>query len=94
MADKGIPCRTDDSERNHMHNKFVVVDNSFVITGSFNWTVQAGGANQENLLVVDHPYYVQAYKEEFEKLWKEFSVNCVDASKKQSAGRDRKRRDK
>jgi len=38
MASKGIPVRTDNAVEYHMHNKFVVVDDEFLITGSFNWT--------------------------------------------------------
>mmetsp|Transcript_40703 Transcript_40703/g.62125 ORF Transcript_40703/g.62125 Transcript_40703/m.62125 type:complete len:147 (+) Transcript_40703:226-666(+) len=45
MADAGIPCRTDSEEQYHMHNKFMVVDQTFLITGSFNWTFQAGKGN-------------------------------------------------
>ena len=38
MADAGIPCRTDSEEQYHMHNKFMVVDQTILLTGSFNWT--------------------------------------------------------
>lgn len=38
LAKAGIQVRTDSSKEAHMHNKFVVVDDEFVITGSFNWT--------------------------------------------------------
>ena len=62
-----------------MHNKFAIIDNAFVMTGSFNWTFQAGKNNQENLLVVDHPYYLEKYNTEFEKLWKDFADNSVEA---------------
>ena len=37
-ANAGIPVRTDDSVKNHMHHKFMVVDKTFLVTGSFNWT--------------------------------------------------------
>jgi len=60
-----------------MHNKFMLVDNAFLLTGSFNWTFQAGANNQENLLVVDHPYYIDKYTTEFEKLWLQFDKNEV-----------------
>mgnify|MGYP003897606101 CR=1 FL=1 len=85
LADSGVPVRTDDNERNHMHNKFMVVDTYFVLTGSFNWTFQAGSSNQENLLVVDHPFYVERYTAEFEKLWKQFAPNEVAAQERAAA---------
>jgi len=37
-ADEGIPVRTDSEEMYHMHNKFMIVDQLFLVTGSFNWT--------------------------------------------------------
>ena len=45
LAGQGVPCRVDSESQFHMHNKFVVVDDTFLITGSFNWTVQAGKSN-------------------------------------------------
>jgi phosphatidylserine/phosphatidylglycerophosphate/cardiolipin synthase-like enzyme len=77
MADLGIHCRTDDAPSYHMHDKFMIVDGKFVMTGSFNWTYQAGSHNQENLLVVDHPFYIERYTMEFEKLWKAFEAKEV-----------------
>ena len=74
LADFGIPTRTDAEEQYHMHNKFMLVDDVFLLTGSFNWTFQAGSHNQENLLVVDHPFYIERYTEEFEKLWTQFAA--------------------
>lgn len=60
-----------------MHDKFMVVDSTFVLTGSFNWTFQAGSNNQENVLVVDHPYYIEKYETEFNHLWLQFEKNEV-----------------
>ena len=37
-ADEGIPVRCDSEEMYHMHNKFMIVDQTFLVTGSFNWT--------------------------------------------------------
>lgn len=68
-----------------MHNKFVVVDDTHLITGSFNWTVQAGKSNQENILVVDNPYYIEKYNTEFEGLWKQFLINSVKEAKEEQA---------
>lgn len=77
LVNKGVQARTDDSERFHMHNKFAIVDGIFLVTGSFNWTQQAGSSNQENLLVIDHPYYLEKYTAEFNRLWIEFEGNQV-----------------
>lgn len=60
-----------------MHNKFAIVDDLFIINGSFNWTVSAGKSNQENLMVVDNSFYIEKYSLEFESLWKQFSKNTV-----------------
>ena len=61
LSEQGITVRTDDRPEFHMHNKFVVIDDTHLITGSFNWTVQAGKSNQENVIVVDNPYYIEKY---------------------------------
>ncbi len=77
LHEQGIPVRTDDQVQFHMHNKFVIIDDTHLITGSFNWTVQAGKSNQENIIVVDNSYYIEKYNTEFESLWKNFSKNAV-----------------
>jgi len=38
LANNGIDVRTDSAPEYHMHDKFMVVDHKFVLTGSFNWT--------------------------------------------------------
>ena len=78
MCDAGIPCRTDSEVQYHMHNKFMFVDSTFLITGSFNWTFQAGKSNQENVIVVDGKYYIDSYNSEFQKLWDQFEGNEVE----------------
>lgn len=52
-----------------MHNKFAVIDNEIVITGSYNWTASAGERNDENLLVIDDNYIVERYRDYFNNLW-------------------------
>lgn len=52
-----------------MHNKFAVIDNEIVITGSYNWTASAGERNDENLLVIDDNYVVERYQDQFNNLW-------------------------
>lgn len=52
-----------------MHNKFAVIDNRIVITGSYNWTAYAGEKNDENLLIIDDEEIVKRYQEYFNTLW-------------------------
>ncbi len=51
-----------------MHNKFAVIDNEIIITGSYNWTASAGERNDENLLVIDDNYIVERYQDQFNNL--------------------------
>ena len=73
----GIPVRTDNNLRAHMHNKFCLIDDKFLITGSFNWTTQAVKYNQENIIITDSNDLVSKYVHEFERLWKLFEKNVV-----------------
>jgi phosphatidylserine/phosphatidylglycerophosphate/cardiolipin synthase-like enzyme len=49
------------------HNKFLVIDNKFVVTGSFNWTYGASNKNDENFVVLDDE--AKKFEGEFERLW-------------------------
>lgn len=53
-----------------MHNKVLVIDARTVLTGSFNWTVNAERHNAENLLVIRDPALAAKYLENFELLLK------------------------
>lgn len=72
LAEMRIPVRIDMTE-NHMHHKFMVVDNALVLTGSYNWTRSAAEKNQENVLITDDKTVVKAFANEFERLWKQMS---------------------
>lgn len=51
-----------------MHHKFCVIDNSIVITGSYNWTLRAR-QNAENITVVsNHPLYIAQFVDTFEQI--------------------------
>lgn len=52
------------------HNKFMVIDESSVITGSYNWTNPASLKNSENCLLVWHDdETVTKYVNRFDYLW-------------------------
>jgi len=56
--------------RNHAYfnHKFAVIDGRDVVTGSFNWTVNAERQNRENLVVLDCPELAQAFSAEWESI--------------------------
>ena len=61
-----------------MHNKYMIVDSQFVVTGSFNWTFTAGKHNWENVVVIGSEKIVQKYSANFQKLWVDFSRNELE----------------
>lgn len=70
LARAGISVKTDNS-RYHMHNKFGIIDNRIVFTGSYNWTYTAQAYNQENLVVTTNYPILHKFIDEFESLWEE-----------------------
>jgi len=51
------------------HNKVMVLDESVVITGSFNFTNSAETRNAENVLVLKSDELAKRYKSEFQTHW-------------------------
>lgn len=54
-----------------MHHKFAILDDKKALTGSYNWTLESEEQNFENLLILDEPQHLDAYRREFEALWSE-----------------------
>jgi cardiolipin hydrolase len=52
-----------------MHNKFAIMDENILLTGSFNWTYSAVVKNFENILVTGDAVYLEKYIPEFERMW-------------------------
>ena len=68
LVQKGIKARI--STNNYiMHNKFAIIDNRILLTGSYNWTFSAHNRNDENLMVIDDPEIIEIFQNQFEKLW-------------------------
>jgi cardiolipin hydrolase len=72
MAKEGITVKIDNTS-NHMHHKFMVVDDRSLITGSYNWTQSAARFNHENILLTNEAGVVKSFLVEFDQLWKEMS---------------------
>jgi len=52
-----------------MHNKFAIIDNKVLLTGSYNWT-QKASINYENLLVINDSNVVEKFTSYFKDLQK------------------------
>lgn len=63
-----VPVRQDGNPR-FLHNKVIVVDHRFVITGSLNFSKNATDSNDENIIIIDSPEIATLYMQEFEKIW-------------------------
>jgi len=60
FKNNGIPV-WDDYQPAIAHNKVIIVDDSILLTGSFNFTKAAQQRNAENLLVIDSPQLADLY---------------------------------
>ncbi|MFA6073241.1 MAG: phospholipase D-like domain-containing protein [Candidatus Woesearchaeota archaeon] len=60
-----------DEEQSLQHNKIFIIDNTTVITGSFNPTKAANTKNDENIIIIRQPDVVKKYVDEFERLYVE-----------------------
>tara|TARA_Y100000310_G_scaffold317846_1_gene371198 strand:- start:17779 stop:18699 length:921 start_codon:yes stop_codon:yes gene_type:complete len=52
-----------------MHNKFCIIDDNIVITGSMNPTVNGMKKNNNNLVVIKSKYVSNNYQDEFNEMW-------------------------
>ncbi len=59
-----------DGNPNSMHHKVIIVDGRTVVTGSFNFSASAAGANDENVLVIHDPNVAAQFLEEFERIYR------------------------
>ena len=68
LVQNGIKVRI--STNNYiMHNKFAIIDNRLLLTGSYNWTFSANNRNDENLLIIDDPELIEIFQNQFVNLW-------------------------
>ncbi|MFI4862050.1 MAG: phospholipase D-like domain-containing protein [Phycisphaerales bacterium JB063] len=70
LVKQHVPTRFD-PDNDHMHHKFALVDDTRLITGSYNWT-RGATHNHENVLIFSHEDTVKRYTAEFERLWRSF----------------------
>ncbi len=52
-----------------MHNKFCIMDNKVILTGSTNPTENGVKKNNNNLMIIESEYLSENYENEFKELW-------------------------
>ena len=76
-----VPVRQDGNP-SFMHNKVIIVDERYVITGSLNYSTNAEENNDENVIILENPEIAGYYVQEFDRIWNQAidpepgSVNC------------------
>ncbi len=70
----------DDGRSALMHNKFMILDEKAVWTGSMNYTINGAYRHNNNVLVLDDARAVAAFRAEFEEMFLrgEFGVRSTD----------------
>jgi phosphatidylserine/phosphatidylglycerophosphate/cardiolipin synthase-like enzyme len=63
-----IPVRQDGNKQ-FMHNKVIIVDERYVITGSLNFSTSAEEDNDENVIIIDNPEIAQLYLQDFDRVY-------------------------
>jgi mitochondrial cardiolipin hydrolase len=74
IRDAGVPVVIDRTEA-HMHHKFAIFDESWLLNGSYNWTRSACQYNEENLILSNDRALVGKFSAEFETLWRALSAS-------------------
>ena len=68
LVDAGIPV-VPDNRSALMHDKFMILDSTLVITGSWNYTINDTYRNNNNALVLRSQSAVQDYQAEFDEMF-------------------------
>jgi phosphatidylserine/phosphatidylglycerophosphate/cardiolipin synthase-like enzyme len=63
-----VPVRKDGNP-SFMHNKVIVVDERYVITGSLNFSTNAEESNDENVIIIDNAEIAHLYLQDFDRVW-------------------------
>jgi len=67
----GVPVAVDRTEA-HMHHKFAIIDDTWLLNGSYNWTRSACFHNEENVVLCNDPVLLRQFQAQFDTLWSRF----------------------
>ncbi len=71
LANQQLPVRLN-GKYAILHDKFMIIDQQHVQTGSFNYTASAASKNAENVLIIwNAPALAARYESQWQRLWQE-----------------------
>jgi phosphatidylserine/phosphatidylglycerophosphate/cardiolipin synthase-like enzyme len=73
LLDGGVDVRIDGNPYT-MHHKVLIIDERFVVLGSYNFSASAERRNDENILIVDDPTIATLYLAEFDRVYNQATV--------------------
>ncbi len=73
LLDAGQDVRLDSNPRT-FHHKVIIIDDSIVVIGSFNFSDNAAESNDENMVIVHDPAVASLYAQEFDRRFAEANV--------------------
>jgi len=72
LKELNIPVIVDNNP-NNMHNKFCIIDNRIVMTGSLNLSVNGTENNDESLVFINDSNIAKQYTHYFNKYWQDWN---------------------
>ncbi|WKB54069.1 phospholipase D-like domain-containing protein [Eleftheria terrae] len=70
----GIAVAVDRSPA-HMHHKYALFDDQWLLNGSYNWTRSACTENEENLVLCNDPALLRHFSAHFARLWRQLAAD-------------------
>ena len=71
LQEAGIPVADDGASDSYMHHKFIVIDEQYVWTGSYNTTYNGAHRNKNNVIFLDSIPLAYNFTQEFRELFRQ-----------------------
>ena len=71
LQEAGIPVADDGDSDSYMHHKFIVIDERYVWTGSYNITYNGAYRNKNNVIFIDSVPLAYNFTQEFRELFRQ-----------------------
>ena len=71
LQEAGIPVAEDGDPDSYMHHKFIVIDEQYVWTGSYNTTYNGAYKNKNNVIFIDSAPLAYNFTREFRELFRQ-----------------------